>query len=163
MGLGGDTQAAGNSSKAETEPPFQRRYKQKGKGWSNGGQGCWRGSVKRWEVILTCHSLFPAAGAQHLAQPVWETLWIRLDQHPPRLHPGEKGIPTAIAPPLPMHIHTYTHTWNGLGWKRPQSSSRDTFHHPRLLQAQSNLALGASRAGAATASLENLCQGLTPS
>jgi len=38
---------------------------------------------------------------------------------------------------------------------------RDTFHQTRLLKAPSNLALNTSREGAATASLVNLCQGLT--
>ncbi|KAJ7421671.1 hypothetical protein WISP_41664 [Willisornis vidua] len=37
---------------------------------------------------------------------------------------------------------------------------KDIFHHPRLLQALSNLALDTSRDGAVTASLGNLCQGL---
>lgn len=40
---------------------------------------------------------------------------------------------------------------------------RDDFHNLRLLQAPFNLALNASRNGAPTASLGNLCQGLTPS
>ena len=38
---------------------------------------------------------------------------------------------------------------------------RDTFHYTRLLKARSNLALNIAREGAATASLGNLCQGLT--
>jgi len=38
---------------------------------------------------------------------------------------------------------------------------RDTFHWARLLKAPSNLALNTAREGAATASLGNLCQGLT--
>jgi len=38
---------------------------------------------------------------------------------------------------------------------------RDNFHQPRLLIAPSNLALNTAREGAATASLGNLCQGLT--
>jgi len=37
----------------------------------------------------------------------------------------------------------------------------DTFHHTKFLKAPSNLALHTSRDGAATASLGNLCQGLT--
>jgi len=40
---------------------------------------------------------------------------------------------------------------------------RDTFHQTRLLKAPSSLALNTSREGAATASLGNLCQCLTPS
>ena len=39
--------------------------------------------------------------------------------------------------------------------------SRDIFHQTRLLRAPSNLALNTVREGAATASLGNLCQGLT--
>jgi len=38
---------------------------------------------------------------------------------------------------------------------------RDIFHQTRLLKAPSNLALNTAREGAATASLGNLCQGLT--
>jgi len=38
---------------------------------------------------------------------------------------------------------------------------RDTFHQTRLLQALSSLALNPTREGATTASLGNLCQGLT--
>jgi len=56
-----------------------------------------------------------------------------------------------------------------LGWKGPYGSSssnppamgRDTFPQTRLLKAPSNLALNRAREGAATASLGNLCQGLT--
>ena len=38
---------------------------------------------------------------------------------------------------------------------------KDTFHQPRVLPAPSNLALNTAREGAATASLDNLFQGLT--
>jgi len=38
---------------------------------------------------------------------------------------------------------------------------RDTFHQATLLKAPSNLALNTVREGAATASLDNLFQGLT--
>jgi len=38
---------------------------------------------------------------------------------------------------------------------------RDTFHQTRLLRAPSSLTLNAAREGAATASLDNLFQGLT--
>ena len=39
--------------------------------------------------------------------------------------------------------------------------SRDTFHQTGLLRAPPSLALNTARQGAATASLGNLCQGLT--
>jgi len=39
--------------------------------------------------------------------------------------------------------------------------SRDPFHQSRVLRAPSSLALNTAREGAATASLGNLCQGLT--
>ena len=43
----------------------------------------------------------------------------------------------------------------------PPAMGRDTFHHPRLLQAPSNLALDTARdPGAAPAALGTLCQGL---
>lgn len=66
--------------------------------------------------------LFPAAGAQHLAQPVRAALRLRLDQHPPGLHSGEEESLTPIAP-LPAcpcckgypHLHPYlTHSWTRL-------------------------------------------------
>jgi len=38
---------------------------------------------------------------------------------------------------------------------------RDAFYYTRLLKAPSNLALNTAREGAATASLGNMCQGLT--
>jgi len=38
---------------------------------------------------------------------------------------------------------------------------RDKFHQTRLLKAPSNLALNTAREGAATASVGNLCRGLT--
>ena len=41
----------------------------------------------------------------------------------------------------------------------PPAMGTDPFHQPRLLKAPSNLALNPARA--ATASLSNLCQGLT--
>jgi len=58
---------------------------------------------------------------------------------------------------------------NGLGWEgpyrlsrsNPAAMSRDIFHQPRLLRAPSSLALNTAREGASTASLGNLCQGLT--
>jgi len=37
---------------------------------------------------------------------------------------------------------------------------RDTFHQSRLLRAPSNVTLNIAREGAATASLDSLCQGL---
>ena len=62
-----------------------------------------------------------------------------------------------------------TESLKGYGWKRsyrlPLSThpalGRDPFHQPRVLRAPSNLALNTAREGAATASLGNLCQGLT--
>jgi len=44
---------------------------------------------------------------------------------------------------------------------QPRAMGTDPFHQPRLLKAPSNLALDTAREGAATASLGNLCQGLT--
>jgi len=44
---------------------------------------------------------------------------------------------------------------------QPPAMGRDTSHQTRLLKAPSNLALNTAREGAATASLGNLCQGLT--
>ena len=59
---------------------------------------------------------------------------------------------------------------DGLGWEgpfkdhlvQPLAMGKDTFHQTRLLRAPSSLALNAARERAATASLGNLCQGLTP-
>jgi len=70
------------------------------------------------------------------------------------------------------HLNVERHlleSQNGLGWKGPSRSprsippamGRDSFHQTRLLRAPFNLALNAAREGAATASLSNLCQGLT--
>jgi len=62
-----------------------------------------------------------------------------------------------------------TESQNVLGWKGPYKSSssnspatgKDTFHQTRLLKAPSKLALNTAREGESTASLGNLCQGLT--
>jgi len=44
-------------------------------------------------------------------------------------------------------------------WFHPPAVDRDTFHQPRLLRAPSNL--HTAREGAATASLDSLCQCFT--
>jgi len=46
-------------------------------------------------------------------------------------------------------------------WFQPPAMGRDTFHQSRVLRAPSNLVLNTAREGAATATLCNLCQGLT--
>jgi len=65
--------------------------------------------------------------------------------------------------------HRIIESWNGLGWKRPPSSSsfsppamcRVANHQTRLPRATSSLALNASRDGASTTSLGNLFQCFT--
>jgi len=64
---------------------------------------------------------------------------------------------------------TVRESWNGLGWKgleriiqsQHPSTLGHIFYQPRLLRAPSNLALNTARNGAGTASLGNMCQGLT--
>jgi len=89
-----------------------------------------------------------------------------------RRHPLHQAQVCAAHPCLQASLLAFLfvlESWNGLGWKGPYRSSgsnppamgRDSFHQTRLLRAPSNLALNTAREGAATASLGNLCQGLT--
>jgi len=61
------------------------------------------------------------------------------------------------------HLENHRVVWVGrnLTSSNPPAMSRDTFHQTRVLQTPSNLALNTVREGAATASLGNLCRGLS--
>jgi len=108
-------------------------------------------------------------------------------RHTALVCPGERRSPlwsgeeaVGRGEPAEQFLQETPHLWyrwelsfiesqTGLGWKgpcRPSSSNpravgRDASHQTQLLQAPSNLALNTAREGAATASLGNLCQGLT--
>lgn len=61
------------------------------RGWAGEGQ------ERTHEVGTNNMFPFPTAGTQHPAQPVRAALWLRLDQHPPGLHSGEKRSPHSCA------------------------------------------------------------------